>query len=442
VWQHVGIRRLASSALQELLEAEGFNVQTIDAGKIPEGTFIANLVDATETPDDVLFITDLGRTGQDGMNALNYQREVFVEHPLLTVFWVRESELNSVATQAPDFWVFRHRVVEFPELFDESRIGNLVAQISGDTAYGSLNELRTKLVLRNRLLNELSADAYSTRGLLLTEAGNMYWSLAEMETAREYFRQALAIAREIGDRRNEGTSLGNVGNTYITLGENEKASHCYEEALEIAREIKDRRGEGDNLSNLGNIYLSLGDTHKAKELYERALEIAREIDDREGEGIRLGNLGIIFIDMGDIDKAINFFEQAMKIAGKSGNLQSVATQLGNLGVAYAAIGEEERAMDHHNQALIIAKELGDRRSEGIQLGNLGAFYFDNEDYEIALYHFFYSLIMLREIKDAQMDVIRDNIDELREKVGEDQFGAMLAKVNNELGGALPDWDQL
>ena len=141
VWQHVGIRRLASSALQELLEAEGFNVQTIDAGKIPEGTFIANLVDATETPDDVLFITDLGRTGQDGMNALNYQREVFVEHPLLTVFWVRESELNSVATQAPDFWVFRHRVVEFPELFDESRIGNLVAQISGDTAYGSLNEL-------------------------------------------------------------------------------------------------------------------------------------------------------------------------------------------------------------------------------------------------------------------------------------------------------------
>ena len=82
-----------------------------------------------------MFILNLASTGQDGLTALNYQREVFVEHPLLAVFWVREPELNSIAVSAPDFWAFRNRVVEFPETIDQPRFESSVVQLRGDTTY-------------------------------------------------------------------------------------------------------------------------------------------------------------------------------------------------------------------------------------------------------------------------------------------------------------------
>ena len=57
------------------------------------------------------------------------------------------------------------------------------------------------------------------------------------------YEQALAIAREIGDRRGEEVNLGNLGLAYAALGETRRAIAFYEQALAIAREIGDRGGK-------------------------------------------------------------------------------------------------------------------------------------------------------------------------------------------------------
>ena len=54
----------------------------------------------------------------------------------------------------------------------------------------------------------------------------------------------LAIHREIGDRRGEGSCPGQPGHCLADLGETRRAIEFYEKALEIDREIGDRRGEG------------------------------------------------------------------------------------------------------------------------------------------------------------------------------------------------------
>ena len=59
-----------------------------------------------------------------------------------------------------------------------------------------------------------------------------------MEKAIGYYEQALAIAREIGDRRGEGAGLGNLGLAYKNLGQVEKACVLWREALKIYEEIK------------------------------------------------------------------------------------------------------------------------------------------------------------------------------------------------------------
>jgi tetratricopeptide (TPR) repeat protein len=45
--------------------------------------------------------------------ALNMRREVLVEKCICAVFWLNESEAAKLPGNAPDFWAFRHRVVEF-----------------------------------------------------------------------------------------------------------------------------------------------------------------------------------------------------------------------------------------------------------------------------------------------------------------------------------------
>ena len=59
----------------------------------------------------------------------------------------------------------------------------------------------------------------------------------------EYFDKALAIARELKDRKGEGQSLANLGMLYWHRGQYDKAVEYYEKSLAIARELKDRKGE-------------------------------------------------------------------------------------------------------------------------------------------------------------------------------------------------------
>ena len=62
--------------------------------------------------------------------------------------------------------------------------------------------------------------------------------------------------------RSTGNRLGNLGNAHSLLEEYPKAAEYYEEALAISREIKDRRGESNRLGNLGLAFRKLGKSQK------------------------------------------------------------------------------------------------------------------------------------------------------------------------------------
>ena len=227
----------------------------------------------------------------------------------------------------------------------------------------------------------------SGEGTQLGNLGNRYAGLGQTEKAIEHTQQALAIARETGDRSGEGSQLGSLGNRYADLGQTEKAIEHYQQALAIARETGDRSSEGTQLGNLGNSYADLGQTEKAIEHYQQALAIARETGDRRREGLWLGNLGNSYADLGQTEKAIEHYQQALAIARETGDRSGEGTQLGNLGNSYADLGQTEKAIEHTQQALAIARETGDRSDEGLWLGNLGDSYADLGQTEKAVEHY-------------------------------------------------------
>jgi tetratricopeptide (TPR) repeat protein len=138
-----------------------------------------------------------------------------------------------------------------------------------------------------RLVDELAAsgrlEGYhllpATRADLLRRDGRV----AE---ARAAYEEALAIAREIGDRRGEGNALGNLGNAYADLGETGRAIQFFEQRLTIAREIGDRRGEGAALWNMSLALDQLGERTQAIHHAEQALTIYEQIEDPYAAKVR------------------------------------------------------------------------------------------------------------------------------------------------------------
>ncbi|HEY9152690.1 MAG TPA: NB-ARC domain-containing protein [Anaerolineales bacterium] len=68
-----------------------------------------------------------------------------------------------------------------------------------------------------------------------------------------WLNASLEASRLLKDKEGEGIHLGNLGKTYAELSEVRKAIEFYEQALAIDREIGNRRGEGAGLGSLGYI---------------------------------------------------------------------------------------------------------------------------------------------------------------------------------------------
>lgn len=72
----------------------------------------------TSNKDEVVFFVSGIGNAEDAIthkvyNALNMHRELLVEQHIRVVFWLTKLEAANLPHYAPDFWAFRHRVVEF-----------------------------------------------------------------------------------------------------------------------------------------------------------------------------------------------------------------------------------------------------------------------------------------------------------------------------------------
>ena len=387
------LRSDVERSLSTLLKEQGLRVVSVDAGEKKDLPSFFSSIDSDNT---VFFVHNLEKGFPEVLQFLNFKREELVEDRVKVIFWVTEEELSRISREAPDFFAFRNRVVEFMEVPHAGELRPSLVEFALDTEYRSMDEIKRSIELKEKLLSELTTET-EISGYLLGSLGILYEQIGLYEKSIDCSEKALAIARGIGDRRNEGAWLGNLGIAYRDLGQAEKAIECYEGALAIAREIGSRRGEEVSLGNLGNAYRNRGQVEKAVKYYEDALAIAREIGDRRGEGNALGNLGLAYRELGQVEKAIGYDEDALVIAREIGDRRNEGVWLGNLGLAYSYLGQVEKAIEYYEDALAIAREIGDRRGEGNALGNLGLAYRELGQVERAIEYYEDALTIGREI---------------------------------------------
>jgi len=100
----------AVTALEGMLT--GFSVEYAKPDE-NAGRFLSVLLERVRSAQTIFFIKGLGKQ-EKIYHELNLHREKIIENHLKLVFWLLPKELAALSHRAPDFWAFRHRVVEFP----------------------------------------------------------------------------------------------------------------------------------------------------------------------------------------------------------------------------------------------------------------------------------------------------------------------------------------
>ncbi len=189
------------------------------------------------------------------------------------------------------------------------------------------------------------AASPSVRATALFTSALLATYLHDSATAKRLGREALALYRELEDRRNAGWTLIWLAAQYNFTGADEyrEGLELCEEGLLLLREADDREGVAQGLNILGELTRNHQDYALARQAYEECLVLAREMGDRMREAMLVGNLGYLAQYQGDLERAGEHFRQALRVSLDIDHDQSIAWALASLGGAVGELGHPGRA---------------------------------------------------------------------------------------------------
>jgi non-specific serine/threonine protein kinase len=156
--------------------------------------------------------------------------------------------------------------------------------------------------------------------------------------ARTLAEQAVALGREVDDKRTTSGALNTLAELALQRGEHDGALELFEESLALRRGLGDRRLVANSLVTLGRARLADEQTADATRLLDEALALARDLRDTWSESVALGGLGKVRLLEGSPADAAELFRAALRLAVARRDRRAAADAL--LGVAAAVAADD------------------------------------------------------------------------------------------------------
>ena len=166
---------------------------------------------------------------------------------------------------------------------------------------------------------------------------------AHFETARRYFREGLAISRQLG--RNESVAYAQLGEASLAFmsGDYATAIRLANDALAIFRELDFRRNIPLTLLVIGESQLLQGDFAAARHHVQGAHDLYLELAIPWGVTASKQVLGQIERQAGNLDLATGLLGESLRMSWQMQDMKNVAHNLVGLGGVALAQQELERA---------------------------------------------------------------------------------------------------
>lgn len=185
---------------------------------------------------------------------------------------------------------------------------------------------------------------------------------ADLEAVPDYLEKGIAISRNIGDIRLEGSCLNNLGIYAVRTGSPEQALRYFQQSLEIQQQIGEIQFGGILANNIGTLYLYRYDLATARRYYEKSLQLYRKAGDINRQQSILLNIGRVHQKQRDFKRAMPCYEQSLALATTEQGLQnkmSVARAQVQMGLCWLDQGDLSRAERHLQTARPISQEYND-----------------------------------------------------------------------------------
>jgi len=220
------------------------------------------------------------------------------------------------------------------------------------------------------------------------------WASRDYARTGRYFRDALELARGLGDAGTLATSLNRLGNWHANVAEPGEALRDHAEALELFESAGDRRGVVETLDLIGmasQLSAQLSNAHGA---YLRATEVWRQLGDARGLSATLSSMPLcssLYVHELDVPaitlrEAARAAEEGVRLAREIGWRAGEAYGQFNLAMTLGPLGELGRALGAAGAALAIAQEIEHRQWTTGGHAVLGMVHLDALDSKTAVTH--------------------------------------------------------
>jgi tetratricopeptide (TPR) repeat protein len=214
----------------------------------------------------------------------------------------------------------------------------------------------------------------AAEGRVLTTIAGVYYYQGDFERSADCWRQCLALARSIGDRLQEARALTNLAYVDNQRGRYQQAANGHRRALALWRGRGDQFGEAAVLTHLGLTRFLQGRYQQAGGHLQEALDLARQLDVQHNiaEVELLSTLGAVYYRQGHYQRAAELQQQAITLAEEFGDRHYATHALTRLGEVCQRRGEHDQAAGHHQRALALHQQIGSSEHEAQALNGAGA----------------------------------------------------------------------
>ena len=302
---------------------------------------IARLLSKRPNRDHAIFsVTGLslggGKEGANAYRALNIRREYFVDYAMRVIIWLTNEEAVELSRHAPDFWAFRHRVVEFNDSLDHEH-----SLISADDLTGRSEgfpnqpeDVDQQIELHKTFLTNLPKQtAFSARRLdPLSGLALLYRAKAAYDRSLQSSRRGISTAKQLNDTEALARFWGILGLTYLDLNQLNRAIRAYWKAIRYTPQ------DAGLWSGLGKAYLVKGRTKAARRVLEEAIKVNPQ------DASAWIDLGHCYRIEKRVSDAIITYQKAIQVAPR------VPFAHLSLAACYRLLGKENIAEEQKNLA--------------------------------------------------------------------------------------------
>lgn len=215
----------------------------------------------------------------------------------------------------------------------------------------------------------LSSD--EGRLYLLGSLGRAHFSTNNMPEAESYYKELLALCRELGDVYNEAVAQNIMGLLEIKRHRMREALDCLRRCDDLCREHGFRELTVNPATNLAQAYLAFGRPAEALAMAEKAVEINRSVGSKQAEMYALLYLSEAQLELGRVADAEHSVALARDLSDASRSRAEAGIAMQYLGAVQLALDEGGASLESYQSAAAIARASGDRQREAMALSRAG-----------------------------------------------------------------------